>query len=122
MYKVYAKVDEKGRIIAINSDAFLSNMEGWTLIDEGEGDRYHHAQGNYFAETLMNDVGTLRYKLEEGKVIARTASEMAEDEVAVQETPSTEERLSALEQAGLERDSALMELASLIATLMGGAM
>lgn len=122
MYKVYAKVDEKGRVIAIDSDAFLSDVEGWALIDEGEGDKYHHAQGNYCAEALMNDAGSLRYKLEEGKVVARTADEMTEDEVVAQETPSTEERLAALEQAGLERDNALMELASLIATLMGGAM
>ena len=45
-YIVYVKADSNGVITAINSSAFISG-EGWTEIDRGESDRFHHAQGNY---------------------------------------------------------------------------
>ena len=41
--KVLVQTDDAGRVTAINSDAFVSG-DGWTQIDEGEGDRYRHAQ------------------------------------------------------------------------------
>ena len=44
--KVLVQIDDAGRVTAINSDAFVSG-DGWTQIDEGEGDRYRHAQNNY---------------------------------------------------------------------------
>ena len=47
MYKVYVKTDSTGRIVSVNSDAFLPDTAGWTQIDEGEGDKFMHAQGNY---------------------------------------------------------------------------
>lgn len=54
MNKVYAKADEDGRVIAINSDAFLTDTTGWVEIDHGTGDKYHHAQGNYLPGQLMD--------------------------------------------------------------------
>lgn len=50
---VYAKYDENGNIIEVNSDIFIKNFDGWTKIDEGYGDRYAHAQGQYFNEPLF---------------------------------------------------------------------
>lgn len=47
--KVLVQTDDAGRVTAINSDAFVSG-DGWTQIDEGEGDRYRHAQNNYLLE------------------------------------------------------------------------
>ena len=35
--KVLVQTDDAGRVTAINSDAFVSG-DGWTAIDEGEGD------------------------------------------------------------------------------------
>lgn len=112
-YKVYARVDAKGRILAINSDAFLPDTSGWVLIDEGAGDRYHHAQGNYLGLT-MNDDGVPMYKLVDGVVMRRTAAEMEAEIVPAEDAPSMEQRLAALEAAGLERDAALMELAAML--------
>lgn len=43
LYTVYIKIDDALRIVAINSSAFLSSTEDWIAIDEGLGDRYHHA-------------------------------------------------------------------------------
>lgn len=47
MYSVYVTVRDDGAIMAVNSDGFLADVTGWTKIDEGSGDRFHHAQGNY---------------------------------------------------------------------------
>jgi len=60
-YTVYIKADAAGRIIAVNSSAFLQDTDGWTAIDSGLGDRYHHAQGNYFDRPLYADDGTHNY-------------------------------------------------------------
>lgn len=122
MYKVYIKTDDLGRITAINSSAFLSEEEqkNWTLIDEGEGDKFHHAQGNYLPKMLFDDNGAFRFKWNGEKIEERTEEEMSEDETPAVKIPTTEERLAALEQAGLERDSALMELAEMISNLIGG--
>lgn len=119
-YKVYALVDDSGRVLALNSDVFLADTTGWTLIDEGEGDRYHHAQGNYMPLPIHDERGVCRYRLENGQVVERTDADMSADVQPAVTVPSTEDRLTALEQAGLERDSALMELASLLTALTGG--
>ena len=78
-YKVYIKTDETGRIITINSDAFLPDKDGWVLIDEGHGDRFHHAQCNYLPGPIMDERGVYRYKLEDGKPVERTQEEMDAD-------------------------------------------
>lgn len=74
-YGVYIKMDTENRIIDINSSAFLTNTDGWMKIDEGYGDKYHHAQGNYLPGPLMDERGIFRYKIvefvdwPEGKII-----------------------------------------------------
>lgn len=74
-YKVYAKMGKNGAITAINSSAFLSDVTGWTEIDEGEGDKYHHAQNNYLSAGLTDENGIFNYKLTDGKLMLRTAEE-----------------------------------------------
>ena len=76
---VYAKTDEKNRIIAINSSAFISDTSDWIKIDEGIGDKYHHAQNNYFDKPLYTEDGVPRYKLVDGKAIERTSEEIESD-------------------------------------------
>ena len=76
---VYVKTDDADRIIAINSSAFLHETDDWTLIDEGHGDRYHHALGNYLEKPIINDRGIYRYKLIDGEVQERTDDEMEAD-------------------------------------------
>ena len=73
--KVLVQTDEAGRVTAINSDAFVSG-DGWTAIDEGEGDRYRHAQNNYLLKPLTDERGVYRYKLVDGLVAQRTQAEM----------------------------------------------
>lgn len=71
-YKVYVKTDENGVITAVNSSAFISDLTGWTEIDEGSGDRFHHAQGNYLADGLTDERGLFNYKLVDGVPVPRT--------------------------------------------------
>lgn len=110
-YKVYAMVDASGRITAINSNAFLPNVEGWTEIDAGMGDKYHHAQNNYLSGPLMNRQGICQYKLAGGKAVLRTQAEMDADAAALPaQAPTEMEQLKAW-QADVE--AALIELASM---------
>lgn len=97
-YGVYVQTDEAGRITAINSDAFLSSPEGWTRIDEGYGDQYHHAQGNYLPGPLMDERGVYCYKLANGKAAPRSQAEMDADYVEPEAQPTPEERIAALEE------------------------
>lgn len=112
-YKVYARVDVKGRILAINSDAFLPDTFGWVLIDEGAGDRYHHAQGNYLGLT-MNDDGVPMYKLVDGVVMRRTAAEMEAEIVPMEEKPSLEERLAELEEQNEMLMGCILEMSEMV--------
>lgn len=71
-YKVYVKTDNGGIITAVNSSAFLYDTTGWTEIDEGTGDRYHHAQGNYLDKPLADENGIYNYLLIDGKPVLRS--------------------------------------------------
>ena len=92
------KTDDKNRITAVNSSAFLSSLEGWQEIDSGFGDKYHHAQGNYFDQPIMDDRGIWRYKLEDGKPVERTQEEMDADYTPPVPKPSEADRITALEE------------------------
>ena len=76
-YRVLVHVDDAGRVNAVNSDAFVHDPDGWVEIDSGFGDRYHHAQNNYFEKPIYDDRGIKRYKAipfvdaPEGEIIAR---------------------------------------------------
>lgn len=78
-YHVFVKVDDVGRILTINSSAFLVDASDWTQIDEGCDDRHHHAQGNYFEHPLVDECGVYRYKLVDGVPTERTIEEMSVD-------------------------------------------
>ena len=60
---VYVRTDSQNNIIEINSDIFIRDLTGWIKIDEGQGDRYAHAQSQYFDKPLVDDNGKLNFKL-----------------------------------------------------------
>ena len=101
-YKVYVYLDGRGYITAVNSSAFLADSSGWTEIDRGSGDRFHHAQGNYLDGPLMTDGGAYRYKLVDDEVQECTPEEIQAQEEANQTEPTPspgdyEARIQALE-------------------------
>ena len=97
-YIVYVKPDEKDRITAVNSSAFIVDLTGWVEIDSGYSDKYHHAQGNYFAKPIYDERGICRYKLVDSKPVERTQAEMDADVVIPVPKPSDAERIAALEE------------------------
>lgn len=60
-YAVYILLDGANRILSVDSSAFLSDTTGWEQIDEGTGDRFHHAQNNYFPKPKYDERGIPRY-------------------------------------------------------------
>lgn len=97
-YIVYVRPDKNGYITAVNSSEFLSDTTGWVEIDRGYGDKYHHAQGNYFPESIFTEGGAYRYKLVDGEVVECTAEEIAKQEEALKPVPAptTDDVLNAL--------------------------
>lgn len=87
-YIVYVKPDSDGYIAAVNSSAFLTDTTGWVEIDRGYGDKYHHAQGNYFPESIFTEGGAYRYKLADGKAVECTPEEIEEQEAANRPAPA----------------------------------
>lgn len=92
-YEVYVKKDEQNRIISINSNAFISDTSGWIKIDEGIGDKYHHAQNYYFDKLIYTADGVPRYKLVDGQPVERTAEEIETDKPKPQKPQPTVEQL-----------------------------
>ena len=108
-YIVYARTDSNGYITAVNSSAFLPDYAGWVEIDRGYGDKYHHAQGNYFPESIYSEGGAYRYKLVDGKPVECTEEDVSRQEEALKPvpTPSLENRVKVLETDASETREAL---------------
>lgn len=109
MNQVYVKTDAQGRVVDINSDAYLPDPAGWTQVDEGDGDRYRHAQANYLPGPLTDAQGRYRYKLDEGDVVERTAEELAA-EVLPEIGPTDIEILKTRVDAGEDAILFLMDM------------
>lgn len=86
-YIVYVKPNSDGYITAVNSSVFLSDLTGWVEIDRGYGDKYHHAQGNYFPKPVYIMKGAYRYKLIEGKPVECTLEEITIQEESLKPKP-----------------------------------
>ena len=112
-YTVYVKSNESGYITTVNSSEFLLDTNGWVEIDRGIGDKYHHAQGNYFPLPMITDGGVYRYKLVDGAPVECTAEEIAAQEEALKPVPSPtlESRVEALETT---TDDMILLMADLI--------
>ena len=121
-WRVLVRVDDAGRIVDINSSAFVQDDAGWVEIDAGCGDRCHHAQGNYLPGPLVDERGVYRYKLVDGEVVERAQEEIDADYHEPVPEPSEIDialvELAALESENAarldEQDAALVELAALI--------
>lgn len=108
-YIVYVRTNSNGYITAVNSSAFLPGNTSWTELDRGYGDKYHHAQGNYFPLSIRTMGGAYRYKLVDGKPVECTPEEIASQEEALKPvpTPTLESRVEVLETDAVETREAL---------------
>ena len=94
--KVYVKINEQNIITDINSSIFLNNVEGYIQIDEGSGDKYAHAQGNYLEKSLVDESGRFNYKFEEGKVLELTDEEKNALFKTPEAAPSKQEEINSV--------------------------
>ena len=99
-YIVYVKVNKSNHIVSVNSSAFLTDLSEWIQIDSGFGDKYHHAQGNYFVLPIITNGGAYRYKLVDGVPVECTPQEITEQEEVLKPDPtvSYRKRISDLEE------------------------
>lgn len=96
LIQVYIKLDNKN-VIAVNSSVFIDDLTDWVLIDEGNGDKYVHAQGNYFDKPLVTDEGIYRYKYLNGRVKEKSQEEIDwEISLLPKPEPTTEQDLMAM--------------------------
>ena len=103
--QVYIKTDENGNITDVNSGIFISDLTDWIEIDEGTGDKYAHAQGNYFEKPLTDDNGIYRYKYLGGAVYEKTEEEIETEIAKLPVSPPSEtELLKAQLKAVVERN------------------
>jgi hypothetical protein len=99
-YIVYIKPDAKNRITAVDSSAFIANVDGWIEIGRGFDDKHHHAQGNFFPMPIYDERGICRYLFTpdaETLWRERTQEEMDADWEEPVPEPDQTERIEALE-------------------------
>lgn len=78
--KVYVMTDDENRIIRCEGGITTpDDLAGWTLIDEGTGDKYNLCQSYYFDGGLYTDDGIPRYKLDDGAPVLRSEEEIEAD-------------------------------------------
>lgn len=94
-YKVYVSLQD-GYITSINSEIFLSEEEMSTMteIDQGQGDKYAHAQSQYLEKGLVDEQGRYNYKYVNGKVVEVTEADKPTIEKPKVE-PTEQEKINA---------------------------
>ncbi len=109
-YKVYVSLQD-GYITSINSEIFLSQEEiqMMTEIDQGQGDKYAHAQNQYLEKGLVDEHGRYNYKLVDGKVV----------EVAEEDKPTIEEQKAEPTEQEKINAQLMLQIAQLKAQLNG---
>ena len=107
-YKVYIKTDKNNCVTNVESDLTLKNTTGYVQIDEGIGDKYSHAQGNYFPrdKPLRDSQGRGNYKYVNNEVVELTDEEK-ESLFPTQVQQPTEQQIL---NAKLLQDNANMQL------------
>ncbi|MFT8351291.1 hypothetical protein [Clostridium saccharoperbutylacetonicum] len=105
--KVYVKVDNNNVITQVDSSIFLFNVEDWVKIDEGAGDKFSHAQGNYFEKGLIDSKSNYNYKLVYGKIVELTEEEKEKLFPAPKQELSLEDRIAMLENLQLQQEGVI---------------
>lgn len=109
-YKVYVSLQD-GYITSINSEIFLSEEEKSTMteIDQGQGDKYAHAQSQYLEKGLVDEHGRYNYRFLEGKVV----------EVAEEDKPTIKEPKAVPTEQDKINAQLMLQIAQLKAQLNG---
>lgn len=79
--RVYVLLDERSCVTRCEGGYTMGNIDNidkWTYVDEGYGDKYNLCQAHYFDQVYTED-GIPRYKYEGGACVLRSDAEIAED-------------------------------------------
>lgn len=68
-FNVYIEIDENKYITKIFSDCFEMPNGKSILIDKGFGDKFAHAQNNYFELPLIDENGEYNYQYIENLIL-----------------------------------------------------
>lgn len=109
--RVFVAINKNNYITSINSDIFLSQEEMGTMaeIDQGQGDKYAHAQSQYLEKGLVDEHGRYNYRFLEGKVV----------EVAEEDKPTIEEPKAVPTEQEKINAQLMLQIAQLKAQLNG---
>ena len=119
--QVYVKFNEDNCITEINSSIFLDNVEDYICIDEGNGDKYAHAQGNYLEKPLIDFQGRYNYKYINNNIIELTEEEKEKlFPPPAPQIPEQEKLNAQLLQANAQQQLVNASLLKQIAELKGG--
>ncbi|WP_160687205.1 hypothetical protein [Clostridium sp. C2-6-12] len=105
--KVYVQVNSNNIITSINSSIFISDLTDWILIDEGYGDKYSHAQGNYLDKYLIDLQGKYNYKLVDNKPVEMTDEEKRKLFPVPVRQLTLEERVAMIENLQLQKEGVI---------------
>ena len=110
--KVYIKIDSNNCITNIESSIFLQDTTDWIFIEEGNGDKYAHAQGNYLPKEkpIRDNRGRCNYKYVDNKIIELTDEEK---EILYPPIPPQKSELEKVKEDLKNSDSYLLKLSTL---------
>lgn len=93
MYNIYAFLSNN-KITSVNAGDFEITSDGWHLVWSGA----ENEAPDLFPKGIVTEKGGFNYTLVKGKVVERTAEEIAADEEAANPTPdaTTDDILNAL--------------------------
>lgn len=127
---VYGRTDEFSNIIAVASNHFIVDTQGWVALekytDKGEParDRYIYASDKYFENGLTNDSGVYLYKYDLKSTPhwrAKDQEEIAADIAAIPPGPIPDTvLLKAQVQALTDRNEFLEDCIAEMATIIYG--
>lgn len=67
LIKVLIKIDDDNNIIKITSSVFSKDDE-LIIIDEGNGDKYAHAQSQYLGDGVLDEYGRYNFSYINGQI------------------------------------------------------
>lgn len=109
-YEVYVKVNENNIVTEIASNIQdIDFTSGWIQIDEGQGDKYAHAQGNYFPKEkpLKDEQFRCNYKLVDNKPVELSEEEKVSLFPTEKPTLNLEDRIAMLENLQLQQEGVI---------------
>ena len=119
--KVYIQTDTNKTVTVINSSIFLQDSTDWIEIDEGNGDKYAHAQGQYLEKGLMDEKGRYNYKYDTSLVeLTEAEKEILFPPAPILPTPEEiviAEMSMSMAQMQVESNQAIAELTTALAMM-----